>query len=92
MPNLQHPLLSTTESWFTKLEQTPLNRRQSLPAQYKRLIHDINITNHEQNDLTPLTDRDRPITTDLRHLSLTANNITARLTNQFIQTGLRTFD
>ena len=32
-------------------------------------------------------DQDRPITTDLRHLSLTANNITAKLTNQFIQTG-----
>ena len=40
---------------------------------------------NEQNDLTSLTDRDRPITTDLRHLSLTANNITAKLTNQCIQ-------
>ena len=46
----------------------------------------------EQNDLTLLTDRDRPITIDLRHLSLTTNNITAKLTNQFIQTGLSTFD
>ena len=46
----------------------------------------------EQNDLTLLTDRDRPITTDLRHSCLTANYITAKLTNQFIQTGLRTFD
>ena len=36
------------------------------------------------------TDGDRLIPTDLRHLSLTANNITAKLTNQFIQTGLRT--
>ena len=35
----------TLESWFTNLEQTPLNRRQPLPAPYKRLIHDINITN-----------------------------------------------
>ena len=34
----------TLESWFTNLEQTPLNRRQPLPAPYKRLIHDINIT------------------------------------------------
>ena len=33
------------ESWFTNLEQTPLNRCQPLPAPYKRLIHDINITN-----------------------------------------------
>ena len=35
----------TLESWFTNLEQTPLNRCQQLPAPYKRLIHDINITN-----------------------------------------------
>ena len=32
-----------------------------------------------------------PITTDLRHLCLTANNIKAKLTNQFIRTGRRTF-
>ena len=35
----------TLESWFTNLEQIPLNRCQPLPAPYKRLIHDINITN-----------------------------------------------
>ena len=35
----------TLESWFTNLEQTPLNRCQPLLAPYKRLIHDINITN-----------------------------------------------
>ncbi|PFX21776.1 hypothetical protein AWC38_SpisGene13730 [Stylophora pistillata] len=35
----------TLESWFTNLEQTPLNRCQLLPAPYKRFIHDINITN-----------------------------------------------
>ena len=35
----------TLESWFTNSEQTPLNRCQPLPAPYKRLIHDINITN-----------------------------------------------
>ena len=34
----------TLESWFTNLEQTPLNRYQPLPAPYTRLIHDINIT------------------------------------------------
>ena len=28
------------ESWFTNLEQTPLNRCQQLPAPYKRLIND----------------------------------------------------
>ena len=30
----------TLESWFTNLEQTPLNRYQQLPAPYKRLIND----------------------------------------------------
>ena len=32
---------STLESWFTNLEQTPLNRSQQLPAPYKRLIDEI---------------------------------------------------
>ena len=31
----------TLESWFTNLEQTPLNRSQQLPAPYKRLIDKI---------------------------------------------------
>ena len=31
----------TLESWFTNLEQTPLNRSQQLPATYKRLIDGI---------------------------------------------------
>ena len=35
----------TLESWFTNLETRPLNICQQLPAPYKRLIHDINITN-----------------------------------------------
>ena len=35
----------TLESWSTNLEQTPLNTCQPLPEPYKRLIHDINITN-----------------------------------------------
>ena len=30
------------ESWFTNLEQTPINRCLKLPAPYKRLIDDIN--------------------------------------------------
>ena len=32
------------ESWYTNLEQTPLNRCQQLLAPYKRLIHDANET------------------------------------------------
>ena len=46
----------------------------------------------EQNNLTSLADPNWPITTDLCHLSLTANYITAKLTNQCTQTGLSTFD
>ena len=34
------------------------------------------------------TDQDRPITTDLCYLSLTANNIIAKLTNQVIDPDL----
>ena len=78
----------TLEIWFTNLEQIPLNRCQPIPAPYKRLIHDINITN-EPNFTNG---RDWPITTDLRHLSLTANNIAAKPTDQFTQTGLGAFD
>ena len=33
--------LLTLESWFTNLEQTPLNRRQQLPPPHKRLIDEI---------------------------------------------------
>ena len=46
----------------------------------------------EHNDLTLPTDRNWPITTDEHYLSLTANNITAKLTNQFSPTRLITFD
>ena len=31
----------TLESWFTNLDQAPLNRSQQLPALYKRLIDEI---------------------------------------------------
>ena len=31
----------TLESWFTNIAQTPLNRSQQLPEQYKRLIDEI---------------------------------------------------
>ena len=41
----------TLESWFTNLEQTPLNRCQQLPAPYKRLIADNNKTDNRQTDL-----------------------------------------
>ena len=37
----------TLESWFTNLEQTPLNRCQQLPTPYKRLIADNNKTDKQ---------------------------------------------
>ena len=46
----------------------------------------------QRTEQNVLTDRNRPTTTDLRHSSLAANNITAKLTNQSVRTGLRTFD
>ena len=50
----------TLESWFTNLEQTPLNRCQQLPAPYKH---------HGLTDRRPITSRDRrPIRTTTRDL------------------------
>ena len=40
----------TLESWFTNLEQTPLNRSQQLPAPYKRLINEIKQNWLREND------------------------------------------
>ena len=37
----------TLESWFTNLEQTPLNHCQQLPAPYKRLIANNNKTDKQ---------------------------------------------
>ena len=37
----------TLESWFTNLEQTPLNRCLQLPAPYKRLIDNVNETDNQ---------------------------------------------
>ena len=36
---------SALESWFTNLDQTPLNHCQQLPSPYKRLIDNNNKTN-----------------------------------------------
>ena len=38
------------ESWFTNLEQTPLNRSQQLPAPYKRLIDGMKRNMRGQRD------------------------------------------
>ena len=42
----------TLESWYTNLEQTPINRCQQLPAPYKRLINDINKTDEQTTNRT----------------------------------------
>ena len=36
-------IYSTLESWFTNLEQTPLNRCQQLPGPNKRLINEMSM-------------------------------------------------
>ena len=40
----------TLESWFTNLEQTPLNSSQQLPAPYKQLIDEIKQNKLREND------------------------------------------
>ena len=40
----------TLESWFTNLEQTPLNYSQQLPTPYKRLIDEIKQKELRGND------------------------------------------
>ena len=37
----------TLESWFTNLEEKPLNRCLQLPAPYKRLIDNVNETDKQ---------------------------------------------
>ena len=56
--------------------------------------HDINITlQTNQTERPNFTNGSRPTNHDhLRHLSLSADKITAEMTNQFLQTGIRTFD
>ena len=41
----------TLESWYTILQQTPLNRhRQQVPVSYKRLIHAVNETDKRDSN------------------------------------------
>ena len=42
----------TLESWYTNLEQMPINRCQQLPPPYKRLINDINKTDEQTTNRT----------------------------------------
>ena len=54
------------ESWFTNLEQTPINRCLQLPAPYKRLIDDINRQTTHWFTLTVLPNVFYDTRTDLR--------------------------
>ena len=40
----------TLESWYTNLQQMPLNRCQQVPAPYKRLIQDKNKTDKQTSN------------------------------------------
>ena len=54
-----------SHQYNTNLEQTPLNRRQQLPAPYKRLIDEIKQNWLRENDWRTdrqKTDRNTPIT------------------------------
>ena len=78
---LQYKLF-TLGSWYTNLEQRPLNRCQQLPPPYKRLIHDQNETD---NGL--LTDRLN--STDQKTDNLT--NYRRSETHQWLMTNFTQF-
>ena len=80
------------KSWFARGPDSP--QQVSTTSGTMQMTHwrHKHYKRNEHNDRTLLTDGIRPITTDLRYLSLTANNITEKLTNQFTRTGIRTFD
>ena len=63
----------TLESWFTNLEQTPLNRCQQLPAPYKRLINDTK------------TDKQIDWTDNLTNNGLTGTKNGSKRTNQLLR-------
>ena len=78
----------TLGSWFTNLEQTPLNRSQQLPAPYKRLIDGIKKNYLRENDWTAdnLTNKNDWLTVTIdgskRTNDITSlHNITAELTD-----------
>ena len=78
----------TLESWFSNLEQTP-TRQVSLPALFKLLAR---YSRHVFKQRTEQNNLIIPISTDLHHLNLIANNITAKLTIPFTRTGRITLD
>ena len=78
----------TLESWFSNLEQTP-TRQVSLPALFKLLAR---YSRHVFKQRTEQNNLIIPISTDLHHFSLIANNITAKLTISFTRTGRITLD
>ena len=62
------------ESWFTNLEQTPLNRCLQLPAPYKRLVDDIN--NRQTTDWPTTTHGSKRTNHCLQHTNNRPTNFT----------------
>ena len=69
------------KSWFARGPDSP--QQVSTTSGTMQMTHwrHKHYKRNEHNERTLLTDGIRPITTDLRYLSLTANNITEKLTN-----------
>ena len=70
----------TLESWYTNLEQTPLNRCQQLPAPYKRLIQVKNETDKRTSNrrILLIIERSKPTNEDDKLCtSIPANTIKA---------------
>ena len=70
----------TLESWYTNLQQTPLNRCQQVPAPYKRLIQDKNETDKRTSNrwILLIIERSKPTNeNDKLRTSISANIIKA---------------
>ena len=67
----------TLESWYTNLQQTPLNRCQQVLMPYKRLIHDQNETDKRTTNRRILLTIERSKPTNELCTSLPANTIKA---------------
>ena len=70
----------TLESWYTNLQQTPLNRCQQVPAPHKRLIQDKNKIDKRTSNrrILLIIERSKPTNEDDRlRTGIPANTIKA---------------
>ena len=76
----------TLQSWFTNLEQKPLNRSQQLPAPHKRLIDGIKQTYYERTtgQLTIWQTINDCLTVTIDWLEESTNDITSLLANNIM--------